>query len=239
MNDNLVLICGVSGSGKSASLKDLSNPEGVMYLNTEANKKLPFRSKFKEFNITDPLQVIEGLQQAENMPDIHTIIVDSLTFMMDQYESTYVLQSANTMKAWGEFAQYFKTLMQKYVAESTKNVYFTAHTLSTLNETTMAMETSVPVKGALKNNGVEAYFSTVVATKKMTIKDLEGYSSDLLTITDEERDLGFKHCFQTKLTKSTVNERIRAPMGMFSTAETYIDNNVELLTKRLHEYYGS
>jgi len=129
--------------------------------------------------------------------------------------------------------------MQKHVAESSKNVYFTAHTLSTLNEQTMAMETSVPVKGALKNNGIEAYFSTVVASKKMTIKDLEGYKSDLLTITEEEEMLGFKYCFQTKLTKSTVNERIRAPMGMFSTAETYIDNNVELLTKRLHEYYGS
>jgi len=99
MNDNLVLICGGSSTGKSASLKDLSNPEGVMYLNTEANKKLPFKSKFKEFNITDPLQIIEALTHAETMPDVHTVIVDSLTFMMDQYESTYVLTSANTMKA--------------------------------------------------------------------------------------------------------------------------------------------
>jgi len=35
-NDNLVLVCGVSGSGKSASLRNLPNPEGVMYLNTES-----------------------------------------------------------------------------------------------------------------------------------------------------------------------------------------------------------
>ena len=37
------------------------------------------------------------------------------------------------------------------------------------------MKTSVPIKGALKNNGVEAYFSTVVAAKKVSISDLEKY----------------------------------------------------------------
>ena len=33
------------------------------------------------------------------MPDIHTIVVDSLTYMLDMYESLYVLNSPNTMKA--------------------------------------------------------------------------------------------------------------------------------------------
>lgn len=35
-NDNLVLISGQSGEGKSASLMSIENPEGVMYLNCEA-----------------------------------------------------------------------------------------------------------------------------------------------------------------------------------------------------------
>lgn len=238
-NDNLVLICGASSTGKSASLMGLEDPSGVMYLNTEANKKLPFKSGFKEYNVTDPLQIIEALRHAETLPNIHTIVVDSLTFLMDQYESIYVLNSANTMQAWGEFAQYFKTMMQQHVAASTKNVYFTAHTLAVLNESDMVMETKVPVKGSLKNNGIEAYFSTVIATKRVSITELDNYKSDLLKITDEERALGFKYCFQTKLTKNTIHERIRAPMGMFSTQETFIDNNVQLLNQRLKEYYGS
>lgn len=236
-NDNLVLICGESSTGKSASLMGLENPEGVMYLNTEANKKLPFRSKFEIYNVTDPLQINEALDHAETQPHIHTIVVDSLTFLMDQYESTYVLNSANTMQAWGEFAQYYKTLMQQYVARSTKNVFFTAHTLTQLNENDSVMETKVPVKGSLKNNGIEAYFSTIVATKRVLIKDLEPYSSAMLNITDEERALGFKHCFQTKLTPKSIRERIRAPMGMWTTAETFIDNNVQHLNNRLREYY--
>ena len=213
-----------------------------MYCNTEANKRLPFPSRFREYNITDPLQITEAILAADKagspVQDVHSIIVDSLTFMMDQYESTHVLTSSNTMKAWGEFAQFFKVLMQKHVAESTKTIIFTAHNKTVYKEDEMVMETCVPVKGSLANNGIEAYFSTVVACKKMKLRDLEKYSSSLLNITDEEKELGFKYCYQTRLTKETVNERIRSPMGMFSNSETYIDNNVQFLIDRLHQYYA-
>jgi AAA domain len=237
-NDNLVMLCGKSATGKSASLMGLENPEGVMYLNCESGKKLPFKAKFKQFVITDPLQVNEAFEQAENMPHIHTIVVDSLTYLLDMYESIYVLPSANGMKAWGDFAQYFKTLMQSYVAKSTKNVIFTAHTADTLNETEMLMETKVPVKGSLKNNGIESYFSVIIASKKVNLKGLKDYGSPLLTITPEEEALGFKYVFQTKITKETVNERLRGPLGMFSTKETFVDNNMQLVMNQLKDYYA-
>jgi hypothetical protein len=95
----------------------------------------------------------------------------------------------------------------------------------------------VPIKGSLKNNGVEAYFSTVVAAKKIQIKDLEPYSSSILNITDEERELGYKHVFQTRPTKSTVGERLRSPMGMFTKAQTFMDNDAQLLLDHLHDFY--
>ena len=237
VNDNLVLLGGKSATGKSASLMGLANPEGVMYLNCEAGKKLPFRAKFKQYTITDPLQIYEAFDAAENMPDVHTIVVDSLTYLMDMYESVYVINSTNTMQAWGQFAQYFKNLMQQYVARSTKNVIFIAHTLDTMNESEMVMETKVPVKGAVKNNGVESYFSVVIASKKVQIKHLKEYGSPLLNITPEEEALGYKYVFQTKLTKDTVNERLRGPLGLFETKETFIDNNIQLVLDRLHQYY--
>lgn len=216
----------------------LKNPEGVMYLNCEAGKRLPFNAKFKQFTITDPLQINEAFAKAEEMPEIHTIVVDSLTYMMDMYESVYVVNSSNTMKAWGDFAQFFKNLMQQYVAKSTKQVIFTAHTKSDLNESEMVMETYVPVKGAIKNNGVESYFTVVIASKKVPLKTLKEYQSGLLTITPEEEALGFKYVFQTKLTKDTVNERLRGPLGLFDTKETYTDNNMQLIFDRLQEYYA-
>lgn len=237
-NDHLVLICGKSATGKSASLMGLENPEGVMYLNCEAGKKLPFRSKFQEYVITDPLQVYEAFTHAETLPNVHTIVIDSLTYLMDMYESMYVLTAADTRKAWGDFAQFFKILMQTHVAASSKNVIFIAHTTDVQNEAEMIMETYVPIKGSLKNNGIESYFSVVIATKKVPIRTLSEYKSDLLTITPEEEALGYKYVFQTKLTKNTVNERIRGPMGMFSTEETFIDNNTQLVINRLKEYFG-
>ena len=238
VNDNLILLCGKSAAGKSASLMNLKNPEGVMYLNCEAGKKLPFRSKFKEYTISDPMQVIEGITASEDMQEVHTIVVDSLTYLMDMYESLYVVNSTNGMKAWSDFAQFFKTLMQTHVAKSTKNIIFIAHVADSLNENEMVMETKVPIKGALKNNGVESYFSCIIAAKKVPLKLLDGYKSDLLTITPEEEALGFKYVFQTKITKETVNERLRGPLGLFDTNETFTDNNMQLMLDRLHTYYA-
>ena len=172
MTQRLVLVCGKSTTGKSATLRNLRNPEGVLYLNYEAGKDLPFPAKFTQQTITDPLQTVPMFKLAEDQGDAcHTIVGDSATFMMDMFESIYVLPHAGTkqgMTAWGDYAQYFKQLMQKTVAESTKNVIITAHTLTTLNEADGFMETAVPIKGSLKNNGIEAYFSCIVSTKKIT-----------------------------------------------------------------------
>lgn len=155
-NNHLVLIAGESTTGKSACLRNIRNPEGVAYMNLEVNKALPFASKFKEANITDPLQVAAQFTALNNIKHIHTVVVDSLTFMLDQWKSKYLHTAKDTQKAWGLFAEFFKVLMTDHVANSNKGVIFTAHTLTTLNDQTHMMETKVPVQGALKNNGIEA-----------------------------------------------------------------------------------
>ncbi|ELA08276.1 hypothetical protein MOMA_06931 [Moraxella macacae 0408225] len=236
VNDQLVLICGKSATGKSTCLRNLEN---VLYLNCEAGKKLPFKpKKFKEVIITDPYQVYEAFDWAEEQKEIEHIVIDGLNYLMDMFESVHVLTASNGMKAWSDYAQFFKNLMQNYVAKSTKNVIFTAHTKTELNNDEMVMETKVPIKGSLSNQGIESYFSTVVSTKKVTLKDLEKYDSELLNITDKEENLGFKYVFQTQITKDTVNERMRSAMGLFEDNETFIDNDVKLIMDRLHDYYS-
>jgi hypothetical protein len=137
---------------------------------------------------------------------------------------------------WGDYAQFLRKLMLDTVAKSTKNVIFLAHTRQIMNESEMVLETKVPVKGSLANAGVEAFFSTVISTKKVSMKQLKA-TNPLLEVTPEEEALGFKYVFQTRLTKETVNERIRSPMKMWSTDETFIDNNLQHVIDRLHEYY--
>jgi hypothetical protein len=237
--DQLILIVGFSSTGKSASLRNIRNQERWMYLGTEAGKRLPFKNRFDAYRITDPSQVMDGFDHAaNNQADYDGIVVDSMTFLMDMLETMYVINAANTQAAWGYFAQYFKQLMQSKVALFGKPVIITAHVKEELDPATATMKTKVPIKGSLKNNGVEAYFSTVVVAKRMTLKQLEGYESNLLIITDEERDLGYKHVFQTRPTKETTGESIRSPMGMFSKAQTYMDNDAQMLLDHVTTYYA-
>ena len=70
----------------------------------------------------------------------------------------------------------------------------------------------------------------------MPIKVLKEYPNDMLVITPEEEALGLKYVYQTKLTKETIHERIRAPHGMWEVNETFIDNKAEHILARLNEY---
>lgn len=237
MNNNLVLVSGKSATGKSLSLRNIKDPTGVIYLNCESGKDLPFPAKFKMLTVTDPLQVYQAFEEAEKLPDVHTIVIDTATYLMDMYESVYVLPSSNTMKAWGDYAQFFKKLMQYYVAKSTKDVIVLAHTSDVLNESEMINETLVKVKGSLMNQGIESYFTQVISSKKVPVTRLDNYKNKLLNINEEEETIGIKYVFQTKLTKETVNERIRSPLGMWDTQHTYIDNDLQLVLDRTHDYY--
>jgi hypothetical protein len=238
-NRRCILVAGTSTAGKSASLEGLQNQEGVLYLNCEAGKDLPFAHNFKEVVVLDPLaHVYAAFDTAETRPDIHTIVIDTATFLMDMYESMYVLTSPNTMKAWGDYAQYFKRLMQHYVAKSTKRVIILAHHKQVLNESTGVYESFVPVKGSLANNGIEAFFTNVLVAKRVSISTLEAYSNPYLNISEDDRELGYKHVFQTRPTKSTVGDRIRVSMGLWNKQETFIDNNCQLVMDKIDALYA-
>jgi hypothetical protein len=207
-------------------------------MNCDAGKDLPMPAKFRMMTVTDPYQIWDGFDKAENSDKIHTIVIDTITFMMAMFESVHVLEATNTMKAWGEYAQFWKKLMLNKVPNSTKNVIMLAHTMNELNESEGVMDTLVRVKGSIMNEGIESYFPVVVSTKKMSLRKLDAYKNDHLIITPEEEAVGFKYVFQTQLTKDTVNERIRAPMGLWKLNETFIDNDTQFLLDKLDKYYA-
>lgn len=236
MNRNVILVSGKSASGKSASLRGLRDPEGVIYLCTESGKELPFSSKFRSANIVDPMQVFKAFEEADKI-NAHTIIIDTATYLMDMYESVYVLPSSDGRKAWSYYAQYWKRLMQQYVAQAKQNVVILAHTSDVYNESELIMETMVKVKGSLMNQGIESYFGQVISTKKLPVSRLTDIHNDLLEITEDDELVGVKYVFQTRLTKDTVNERIRGPLGLWSKEEVFIDNDLQKVLDRLHAYY--
>lgn len=233
----LILISGESASGKSASLGGITNQERWVYLNTESGKALPFKNSFKGGVVTDPYQISEGFKLVTGNPDFDGIIIDSLTFMMDMFESQYVVTAKDTRAAWGDYAQFFKNLMQNLVASCDKHVVMMAHTKAE-QDAQLINRVYVPVKGSLNNNGIESYFSTVVSTKRVDLNELKNMDPELLRITEQDELLGFKYVFQTNLTKNTIGERIRGPIGLFKNNQTYMDNNVALLIDHMVKYYS-
>lgn len=239
MSEQLILICGESASGKTNSLQYLTNPDRVLYLNCE-NKKVPFRPQLKHsYNITEPAQVFEGIDHASNSPSFDVVIIDTIDFLMNMYETNIVKKAANGQKAWGDYFTYFQELMQVKVAGSTKTFIFLGHASTVLDEEAMTKKTSVPVKGALRNIGVESFFTTVVMAKQVPLRLVEPFKNELLNVSEEDRERGVKYVFQTRMTKEGLGEKIRAPQGMWTKAETFIDNNIQHVLNRLNTYYGS
>lgn len=71
----------------------------------------------------------------------------------------------------------------------------------------------------------------------MPIKELDKHPSEYLNITEEERDVGYKHVFQVRKTKETTGSRIRGPMGLFPNGTVYTDNDAQMLLDVVHDFY--
>ena len=236
-NKNIVLVMGKPNTGKSTSLMNLTNQEKMVYLNTDL-KELPFKGRFiKNVEVADALDVLQYVNDIEQTAQVDGAVLDTLTFLMSMYERQYVSNAANGQKAWGDYGNFYKEFIHAIKA-GTKDYAILAHEDSVLNEQSMQMESRVPVKGSVGRIGVEADFTTILATKQMPIRKLEGFENDLLHITDEEREDGFKYVFATRVTKESVGEKMRSAIGLWDRKELYIDNDLNQVFNRLKQYYS-
>jgi hypothetical protein len=236
-NNHIVLVMGKPNTGKSTSLRNLKNQDSMIYLNTDL-KALPFKNKFmKAIDVADAMDVIGYVQQIEQTPAVTGAVLDTLTFLMSMYERQYVLNSANTQKAWGDYGNFYRDFIHA-IKSGTKDYAILAHEDTILNEQTMQMESKVPVKGSVGKTGVEADFTTILSTKEISIKKLEAYQNDLLHITDEEREDGVKRVFCTRISKEFIGDKTRSAMGLWKREELFIDNDLNQVFTRLREYYA-
>ena len=238
MSKRVIVVTGISGSGKSTALRNMDN---VVHLNCEEGKDILFTLKNKQFfkstHITTPMQVIEYIQLAEDKPQVQTIVIDGLNYLMDMYESQFIYKSADTRSAWQDYGQFYKDLVHN-IAVSSKDFIILAHVAYRYNEQNMAIEATIPVKGALAKAGLEASFTTVIGADIVKLEDLEKYSNPLLNITEDDKEDGFKYVLQTRKLADTKNTLIKVPVGVFARNEAFIDSDMSLVMQRLREYYA-
>jgi hypothetical protein len=234
------MIRGESGAGKSMSARDFPDHGRIINMICDSNKKPPFKNNFKNVVIVDPIEVLEYFDDIQQTTKYDAVLLDTVTFLMQKYESQYVVGSANGQVAWGNYAQFFKTLMEQKCSTCPIDVVVYAHSSSVFDAKKGQFNISAPVKGSLKDTKLEAYFTTVLSAKSVELDQLEPYIKDnpLLNITERDRDIGNKYVFQTRVTKDTVGEIIKSPEDLFTKQETFIDNNVYAVLQRLKEYYN-
>lgn len=238
-NKNIVLVMGRPNTGKSTALRNL-HQKSMVYLNADL-KEIPFKDAFmSNVEIADANHVLDYIQEIESNPEVTGAVLDTLTFLMSMYERQYVVPLMGTKQgqsAWGDYGNFYREIMHN-IKSGSKDYAILAHEEISLNEQAMVMESRVPLKGAVGKVGVEGDFSTIVGTMQVPVKKLEAFENDLLTITDEEREDGVKYVFTTRVTKETAGGKMRAAVGLWKRNELYINNDLDLVFKRLKEYYA-
>lgn len=236
----MILIAGEANTGKSTALRNLRDRNLYAYLNAD-DKALPIGGKnafLANARITNPNDILGIYEQLEAKENCKGVILDTLTYLMAAYERKIVNTAANTMEAWKFYGMLYKELNDR-IKNSHKTHIIMAHTDTALNEQSGNMESKILIKGAYGKIGVESDHTLVVTTKQMPIHVLKEYETPLLTYSEEEEALGMKYVFSTMLTKKTIGDRTRAPLGFWQANERYIDNDIQLVLDRHDEFYGA
>lgn len=234
MNKNVILLTGLPGSGKTTSLSNLSN---VLYLNCEGVKRVPFNTKNKnweQYDITDPKAILNAINYAEEKESINYIVIDSLVFLMEMFELK-CFSSRKTFTDWEAYKKFFEELMFA-CSQSSKSIIILAHNKQVEQED---LEMSVPVKGSLKDKGVEAYFDNICVAKIFRTDELKQVcENSLLSYDEDEEELNVKYVLKVKRASDNLKEKVRFPKGMWNKNETYINSDIQLVIDRINDYYS-
>ena len=204
-NKKVLLINGPSGTGKTYAIKELINSVGskVAYINLDGKTRLGFKGKSKigKFIVpSDPLEVNDGIRALEEDPEIEYIIIDTLSFYLDQLEQKHVIFEHDSQGAWGKtYAASAKDLLHFANNVSKKSWIFMSHTQEGEIKD-FVTPTKSYAKGAVGRLGVEAYFDVVLYTNVWN---------------DDDTEDGVGYRFQTRKTKESRGLSVKSPEDMF------------------------
>jgi len=204
-----VLLMGKSGSGKSASLRNVKSKWLVVNVN---KKPLPFKKNENLFiyNSDEYIKIKNALNMCKDK-DIHSAVIDDAGYLLT---SKFMLghrqaKGNSQFDLYNEIADNFYSLIRFITDELPEdmNVYVVMH-----EEKNDMGESKPKTIGKLLDDKVcvEGMFTIVLHAMKLDNKYVFATNTDGLDVT-------------------------KSPIGMFS--ETYIDNDLELVDNTIREYY--
>lgn len=205
-----VLIMGRSGSGKSASLRNVSKPTFVINVN---KKPLPFKNNdnLKVMNCDEYLKIKSSLKAAYEK-NIKVAVIDDAGYLMtSKFMNGHRQAKGNSQfDLYNEIADNFYSLI-KFISDELPEdmiVYVVMH-----EEKNEMGESKPKTIGKLLDDKVcvEGMFTIVLHAMKLDGKYVFATNTDGLDVT-------------------------KSPIGMFATE--YVDNDLELVTKTIKEYYN-
>lgn len=205
-----VLIMGPSGSGKSASLR---NVEGNWALYNVTNKPLPFKAKdnIKGVNTDDYQKIKTGLLKAYDAGMRSAVIDDAGYLLTSKFMAGHRGKAGSAQfDLYNEIADNYYYLI-KYISDDLPGdmiVYVTMH-----EQKNDFGETRPKTIGKLLDDKVcvEGMFTIVLRACKVDGKYVFTTNTDGLDVT-------------------------KSPIGMFE--ETYIDNDLQLVDNEIRKYYN-
>lgn len=213
-----ILILGESGSGKSASLRNL-DPDSAVIIQA-VSKLLPFKSSFKKRSqenpkgqilVTDKSQEIIKIIQGASKAGRKVICIDDFQYTMANEFMRRTLDKETGNAAFAKYNEIAKNawdiIMAIQALPSDVRVYILSHT-----QTDDMGNTKIKTIGKLLD-------------EKIT---LEG----LFTIVMRAMRVDSKHVFSTK---NNGNDTVKTPMGMFDAP--IVDNDLKSIDEAITAYY--
>ena len=215
MDNNIVLIYGSSGSGKSSSLRHLDFDSTVL-INIEG-KMLPIRgaSKIRQEVPKNLTEVKVAIKKAVDDDSVKTIIFDSLTMFGDNILYPELVRDVpDSRSGWLDYRDAISGMLE-YCKKSGKSFIFIALASDVLNEKETVLKTVPAIQGSMKNS-LSSHFTVVLKTNVLV----------------EDGEL--RYVFQTNKTAKDKDNEAKSPFGLFD--ELYIDNDVAKVIEAINEY---
>jgi len=244
-NPLMIGIVGKGNQGKTYSLQQMAKDMGdkIGYINTD-RKPIPFKEKLRATAPNTPEGVIKAIKYINGKKDIQIGVLDTLTHAMDMYKNQHVVDASDTRKAWGDYANFYHTMIGE-IKQSTKPwIVFFHETIYEADNGEMIH--SIPVQGAVGQKGVETDFTTILTSTTITTKKIKKFmkknpGNEYLHISDYDNASGIKRVFRTRNTVDALKglSRSQADLWKFTKPddELYIDNNLSTVIEHIIQYY--